>query len=115
MERYNPDGKVAALGGQSLSALLLFATAANECGAGLSRQCLLEQALAQEGWTAGGLHSAQTPGNAQAGECSLLVHITPDGFAYDEEMTQPTEGSYDCAPENVVALPDDYGVPQPAA
>ena len=36
MERYNPDGKTAMLGMQGLSALLLFATAANECGAELT-------------------------------------------------------------------------------
>ena len=44
MERYNPDGKIALLGMQALSACLLFAQAAKACGADLTRTCLLEEA-----------------------------------------------------------------------
>ena len=115
MERYNPEGKTAMLGMQGLSAFLLFATAANACGAELSRACLLEQAAAQDGWTAGGLHSPQTPGNLVATQCSLAIQVTADGFVYDEELTQPNEGIYNCDPGNVVELTADYGVPKPAA
>ncbi|MBN2623396.1 MAG: ABC transporter substrate-binding protein [Acidimicrobiales bacterium] len=115
MERYNPEGKTAMLGMQGMSAFLLFATAAKECGAELTRACVLEQAGAQEGWTAGGLHSPQTPGNQVATQCSLAIRVTPDGFVYDEELTRPNEGIYNCDPGNVVELTDDYGVPKPAA
>ena len=115
MERYNPEGRVAFLGAQAMSSLLLFATAANECGAELSRACVLERAAQVEDWTAGGLHAPQTPGNVEATECSLMVHVTPDGFQYDEEMTRPTDGLYNCDPENVIELQGDYGVPQPEA
>jgi hypothetical protein len=115
METYNPEGRVAFLGVQALSSLLLFATAANECGAELSRQCVLERAGQIEGWTAGGLHAPQTPGNTDAGECSLMVQITPDGFVQDEELAEPNEGIYNCDPENVIELTGDYGVPQPDA
>ena len=115
MERYNPEGKTAMLGMQSLSAFLLFATAANACGAELTRACLLEQAAAQDGWTAGGLHSPQTPGNLVATQCSLAIKVTSDGFVYDEELTQPNEGVYNCDPGNVVELTADYGVPKPSA
>jgi hypothetical protein len=115
MERYNPEGKVALLGAQSLSAFLLFATAANACGADLSRTCVLDQAAAQEGWTAGGLHSEQTPGNSVASECSLMIHVTGEGFEYDEGITKPNEGIYNCDPDNVTEMTGDYGVPEPAA
>jgi hypothetical protein len=115
MERYNPEGKTAMLGMQGLSAFLLFATAANACGAELSRQCVLDQAAAQQGWTAGGLHSPQTPGNLVATECSLAIRVTPDGFEYDEELTGPNDGIYNCDPANVAELTADYGVPRPAA
>jgi hypothetical protein len=115
MERYNPEGKTAMLGMQGLSAFLLFATSANACGAELSRACVLDQAAAQDGWTAGGLHSPQTPGNLVATQCSLAIRVTPDGFTYDEELTQPNEGVYNCDPGNVVELTADYGVPKPAA
>jgi len=115
MERYNPEGKTAMLGLQGLSAFLLFATAANECGPDLTRACVLERAAAQEGWTAGGLHSPQTPGNVVATQCSLAIEVTPEGFVYDEELTQPNEGIYNCDPANVIELTADYGVPEPAA
>jgi hypothetical protein len=115
MERYNPDGKVALLGAQSLSAFLLFATAANECGADLSRACVLEKAAAVEGWTAGGLHAAQQPGNETAAECNLMIHVTPDGFEHEDELAPPTEGIYNCHPDNVIELDGDYGVPAPDA
>jgi Periplasmic binding protein len=115
MEEYNPDGRVAFLGAQAMSSLLLFATAANECGAELSRECVLEQAGSVEDWTAGGLHSPQAPGNTSATECSLMVHITADGFEYDEELTQPTDGIYNCDAGNVAHLTDDYGVSEPEA
>lgn len=104
LERYNPDGKVALLGAQALSAFLLFATAANGCGADLSRACIVEEAAATADWTAGGLHAPQQPGSAVATECSLLVHVTPDGFEYDETLTEPNEGIYSCDPDDVVEL-----------
>src|SRR5690606_35109923 len=113
MERYNPDGKVAMLGMQSLSAFLLFATAAKACGDDLTRACVIEQAAAQEGWTAGGLHSPQTPGNLEASPCRLAIRVTPDGFAYDEEMTDPNESIYHCEPDDVLELTGAYGVPRP--
>jgi hypothetical protein len=107
MEAYNPDGKVAHLGAQGVSAFLLFATAANACGSDLSRECILEEAAAVTGWTAGGLHAPHEPGEPAVPECSLLVHVTPDGFEYDEELTQPNEGIYNCDPDDVVPLEGD--------
>jgi hypothetical protein len=115
MQRYNPGGKTAMLGMQGLSGFLLFAVAANECGADLSRACILEKAAAQQDWTAGGLHSPQTPGNTTATECDLAIHATSDGFEYDEALTDPNQGIYNCDPDNVIQLTDDYGVPRPAA
>jgi hypothetical protein len=113
MERYNPEGKTAMLGMQAMSAFLLFATAAGECGPDLTRQCVLDEASTHDGWTAGGLHSPQTPGNVVATECSLAIRVTSDGFEYDEELTAPNEGIYNCDPANVVELQADYGVPKP--
>ena len=115
MERYNPECKTALLGLQSLSAFLLFATAAGECEADLTRACVLDAAAAQEGWTAGGLHSPQAPGNLEATQCSLAIRATPDGFVYDEELTRPNEGIYNCDPANVIELTGDYGVAVPGA
>ena len=47
MKQYKPDGKIAYLGVQGLSAWLLFAKAASECGADLSRDCVWKKARAR--------------------------------------------------------------------
>jgi hypothetical protein len=104
MEQYNPDGKVAGLGVQAMSSYLLFAQAATACGSDLTAECLLENAAAAEGWTGGGLHSPQTPGNEVPSECYLLLGLEPSGFFYNEEATEPTDGVYNCDPGNVMAL-----------
>ena len=114
MEEYRPDGKFPALlGAQTISAWLLFAKAAVECGDDLTRECMLENAGATEDWTAGGLHAPTMPGNSLVPECGLMVQLTTDGFVYDEEATDPNEGIFNCSPDNVVDLTDDYGVPKP--
>jgi ABC-type branched-subunit amino acid transport system substrate-binding protein len=101
MEQYNPDGKVALLGVQATSAYLLFAVAAAECGSDLTAECLLEKAAAHDGWTGGGLHAPQSPGNEEPSPCWLALSLGPDGFTYNEEATAPTEGLYNCSDENV--------------
>jgi ABC-type branched-subunit amino acid transport system substrate-binding protein len=117
MEQYNPDGKVALLGMQSLSSYLLFAKAAAACGSELTAACLLEEAAAQSDWTAGGLHARQTPGNSEASECMLLLGIDGGEFVVNEEATAATEGDepFNCDPANVFEMTGDYGVPRPEA
>ncbi|MEX0767488.1 MAG: ABC transporter substrate-binding protein [Microthrixaceae bacterium] len=84
-KKYQPGGELGALGIQSLSAWLLFATSANQCGAKnkgvLTRTCILEQAAAVEEWTGGGLHSPQNPAassEAVSSPCNMLL-IVQDG------------------------------------
>jgi hypothetical protein len=114
MEQYNPEGKVAQLGSQSISAFLLFARAARECETDFTRECMLEAAGAVSDWTGGGLHAPQDPGSDTVSECFLVVKVTADGFEYDEETTDPNDGLYNCVPENVVELEGDFGVPRPS-
>jgi hypothetical protein len=104
MEQYNPDGKVAGLGVQALSSYLLFAQAATECGSELTAECLLENAEAAADWTGGGLHAPQTPGNEVPSDCYLLLGLESSGFFYNEEATEPTDGVYNCSPDNVMTL-----------
>ncbi len=108
MDQYNPSGKVAQLGQQTLSAFLLFAGAATECGSDLTAECLLENAAAQDGWTGGGMHAPQTPGNTEPSPCFLTLGLGADGFEYDEEATRPTDGDglFNCDPENVSDVSD---------
>jgi hypothetical protein len=104
MAEYNPGGKVALLGVQAMSSYLLFARAATACGSDLTAECLIEQAAAETDWTGGGLHAKQTPGNDTPSACFLLLGLGADGFSYNEDATQPTEGLYNCEPDNVMAL-----------
>jgi ABC-type branched-subunit amino acid transport system substrate-binding protein len=113
MERYNPSGKVAQLGQQSLSSFLLFAQAATACGAELTAECLLEEARAVTQWTAGGLHAPQTPGNLEPSPCYLLLDLEADGFVLNEDATNATDGIYNCDEANVFEMTGDYGVARP--
>ena len=103
MEQYNPDGKVAVLGTQGLSAWLLFARAASACGSELTPPCLIKNAGANPEWTAGGLHAPQMPGNTESSPCFLILNLDKDGFSYNAKATAPTDGDslYNCDPKNV--------------
>jgi ABC-type branched-subunit amino acid transport system substrate-binding protein len=114
MDTHNPDGKYPALlGAQALSGWLLFAKSAVECGADINRDCVLQNAMATTGWTAGGLHAPTDPGSDVVPNCGILIKFTSDGWQYDEEATQPTDGIFNCDPENTLELENDYGVPRP--
>jgi hypothetical protein len=112
MEQYNPGGKVAALGLQGASSWLLFARAATECGANLTRTCLMEKAKAVTNWTGGGLHGESDPSKNTPTPCFLILKASASGFEYDEAATAPTDGMLNCDPSNVIELKNDYGVPR---
>lgn len=113
MSRYNPGGKVALLGMQSMSAFLLFALAVDECGPDPTRACVLERAGAQSDWTGGGLHSRQQPGNTVPADCFLFLEVGDGTFTYNEELTAPNDGVFNCGEDNIYELQQDYGVPRP--
>jgi hypothetical protein len=114
METYNPGGKFPALlGAQGMSAWLLFAKAATECGSDLTGECLIEKAKATTDWTAGGIHAPTQPGNTEATQCGIIVRFDSEGFHYSEEDTAPDDGIYNCSEDNVMELTGDYGVPKP--
>jgi hypothetical protein len=104
MERYNPGGKVAQLGMQAVSSLLLFARAAGACGTALDRACLLDQATAVSSWTGGGLHAEQDPSTATPSACFVLLRLVDGGFEVDEELTRPTDGIFNCEDDNLVEI-----------
>jgi hypothetical protein len=102
MERYNPDGKIALLGAQAISSLLLFARSAAACGVELTRACLLEEAGSVTEWTGGGLHATQDPSAGSPSPCFTLLEVTPDAFVVDEETTGPTDGIFNCDESNII-------------
>lgn len=112
MAQYNPDGKIASLGAQSLSALLLFAKAATACGSNLTRQCLVQQAQTVTSWTGGGMHGESNPGGNLPTPCFLVLKASASGFEYDEKATAPNDGLFNCDTKNLLTLQNDYGVPR---
>jgi ABC-type branched-subunit amino acid transport system substrate-binding protein len=107
-EQYKPDGKSQALlGAQGFSAWLLFAQAAKECGADLTRRCVYDNLKNVHEWTGGGLHATTDPGAGTPSDCFALIKATPDGFELAKIPT--TDGIFNCSPKNVYTFEKDYG------
>jgi ABC-type branched-subunit amino acid transport system substrate-binding protein len=104
MKQFNPGGKVAALGAQGMSALLLFAQAATQCGANLTRQCLLDNAKRVTTWTGGGLHGQTNPGANGGSPCFLVLQAAASGFSVNQQATAANQGMFNCDPKNVLSL-----------
>jgi ABC-type branched-subunit amino acid transport system substrate-binding protein len=120
LERYAPEGKVAMLGMQAMSAWLLFATAANECGASaegvLRRECVLRAADAVDDWTAGGLHTTSDPGPATGSPaaCTMLLVVRDGRFErlYPEIGDEADDGEgFTCVGQDeMVSVPANEGL-----
>jgi ABC-type branched-subunit amino acid transport system substrate-binding protein len=106
--KYKPNGKSEALlGAQGFSAWLLFAQAAKECGADLTRRCVYDNLKKVHDWTGGGLHATTDPGAGTPSDCYALIEATPDGFELAKIPT--TDGIYNCSPDNVYKFKKSYG------
>jgi ABC-type branched-subunit amino acid transport system substrate-binding protein len=98
LAEHTSDAKVAMLGVPAMSAWLLFATAANDCGESndglLARACVLSAADAVEDWTAGGLHTASDPGGLEAppAGCTMLLVVHDGRF---ERLHPEIGGKFD--------------------
>jgi ABC-type branched-subunit amino acid transport system substrate-binding protein len=91
MKQYGGD--VALLGTQTASSFLLWATAASNCGAELTRACTLANLAKTTKWTGHGLHSEDNPGQNHPSSCDIVLKL--DGTVY--KRVAPTErGTYEC-------------------
>ncbi|MGO9876187.1 MAG: ABC transporter substrate-binding protein [Acidimicrobiia bacterium] len=113
--QYKPSGKShAVLGPQGFSAWLLFALAADKCGADLTRKCVYDNASTIGGtaWTGGGLHAPQDVLDQKASDCGIVLEagstLPNDGFEIAPGFTA-NNGPYDCDPSSVVTLHGNYG------
>lgn len=116
MATFNPDGKVAGLGLQSMSAMLLFAEAANAClainGGVLERECVLAAGATITGWTGGGLHSPTDPGSNLPPPCNLLLQVRDGAWRrlYPELGSADDNGEgWHCDEEGVYEITGDFG------
>jgi hypothetical protein len=119
VDQHVPDGIVGPMGMHSLSAWLLFATAADDCGARndgvLERECVLAAAEELEDWTGGGLHAPQDPagaGDATASACGLLVMVEGGEFvrlAPELDAEDDDGDGYHCPEDGVSQVPANEG------
>lgn len=91
----------------SWSSWLLFAQAANACGSDLTRDCVLEEAGNVEGFDGGGIQAPVdiTDGFPVSAPCTAVLLASPEGFVYEEDLTQPTDGVFNCDEANLVDAP----------
>jgi len=113
--QYKPSGKShAVLGPQGFSAWLLFALAADKCGANLTRRCVYDNVTTIGGtaWTGGGLHAPQDVQDQKASDCGIVLeagsNLANNGFELAPGFT-PNNGFYKCDPTSVLTLHNNYG------
>jgi hypothetical protein len=94
-------GDVSQLGEQATSSFLLWATAAKECGADLTRQCVLDELAKVTSWTGGGLHAESNPGGNMPPECAMLLKL--DGTTWVQAAPEE-QGEFDCNPDGAIEL-----------
>ncbi len=94
-------GDVSQLGEQATSSFLLWATAAKECGAELTRECVLDQLSQITSWTGGGLHAESNPGGNMPPECAMLLKL--DGTTW-VQVSPEEEGEFACNPDAAIEL-----------
>lgn len=95
--------KPTALGVQAFSAGLLFAEAAKNAGADLTRESLVDAMRNITSWDGGGLHFETNPGEETRAPCALVLQVRDGAFvrAHPEEP-----GTFSCEPENIVEVED---------
>jgi ABC-type branched-subunit amino acid transport system substrate-binding protein len=85
----------------AINAWMLWATSAKACGDTLTQDCVLQKAQEHTDWDAGGLYPKLNIKAQTATPCIIAVKLTNTGFQYDEKVTNPTDGAFNCNPENL--------------
>ena len=116
MATYNPEGRIAGLGLQATSALLMFVTSANACldsnSNVLERECVLAQGMKIDSWTGGGLHSETNPAAKTAPKCGLIMGVKDGKWArvYPElGSADDNGGGWHCDENGAVDIEGDFG------
>jgi hypothetical protein len=116
MATYNPDGRIAGLGQQAISALLLFAQSANACLDAndnvLERECVLAEGKKVTSWTAGGLHAESNPGENEPPKCGLIMGVVGGKWTriYPElGSADDNSGGWHCDENGAVDIEGDFG------
>ncbi len=107
IDQYDEGGIKAYLGVQGLSGWLLFATAARDCGAELTRDCVFEKIGAYTEWSGGGLHAPIDLTTGRGGDCYNLYVV--EGGEFTLADIGANNGIYNCDAANITELTGDYG------
>jgi ABC-type branched-subunit amino acid transport system substrate-binding protein len=100
-----PGAKLTEFTLSAMSAWTLWAQSATDCGANLTQDCILQKAAGHTDWDAGGLYAPHsTSADAKSGACITIVQMTPKGFVYAKDVTQPNQGSFNCEANNVLTV-----------
>jgi ABC-type branched-subunit amino acid transport system substrate-binding protein len=94
-------GQPSLLGAQAASSFLLWATAAKECGAELTRQCVLDELAKVTEWDGGGLHAVANPAENLPPDCIMVLKM--QGTEYVQALPAE-EGTFECDPAYVSAV-----------
>lgn len=103
LDKYSKGAAPGLLGANSISAWLLWATAAKACGSDLTRACVEEKLQATHEWTGGGLHAPSDPGAGTPPPCFVLMQVDDGKWT----RTQPSQG-FDCNESYVVPTAGSY-------
>ncbi|WP_300681220.1 ABC transporter substrate-binding protein [Nocardioides sp.] len=87
------------LGMQAVSAFLLWADVAHQCGSDLTRECMVTGLSQVHDWTGGGLHAASDPGNNMPPDCALVVKLTGGEFT---QVFPAKRGTFNCNKDYVI-------------
>jgi ABC-type branched-subunit amino acid transport system substrate-binding protein len=92
-------GVISALGEQSASSFLLWATEAKACGSDLTRQCMINHLAKVTSWTGGGLNAPSNPAKNLPAACGILMKLDNTKWvqAYPKQL-----GTFDCSSKYVV-------------
>lgn len=100
--------KPSVLGMQGVSAFLLWAEAAKQCGSDLTRDCMVDGLKKVTEWTGGGLHAPSNPGENQPPHCALVVELTGDKY---KQVFPEERGEFNCDESKVLKNdPSAFGV-----
>ena len=94
---------------EGAEAWLLWAKSASACGANLTVTCVLNHAITNKNWDAGGIQApianlTLSDNNPQPTPCFAILQLTNKAIVYDKKLTSPTQSIWNCNPKNVVQL-----------
>ena len=94
---------------EGAEAWLLWAKSASACGASLTVTCVLNHAVTNKDWDAGGIQApvanlTLSNENPQPTPCFAILQLTTKAIVYDKKLTSPTKSIWNCNPKNVVHL-----------